>query len=859
MKFYYLLFCLFPFFSFSQTMDDFSDGNFTKNPSWIGDTATFEVNISKQLHLCGAGSDTSILFTRINPSAKMEWNFWLKLSFNTSANNHARIYFATDTTDIQHSNGYYLQVGGTDDSLFIIRQLGGAIEKLYRVKTYKTLHTTNSLRFKITQEFGIWEVMIDTVGGYNFSLDGMFKENSLSGLCWFGIFCRYTSSNATKFYFDDFYAGPVIYDTTPPVLSSVEFINQKQIKLTFSEGLQRGSAEDIAHYPCGAHHIIPDSARMGLQYPTEVILYYSDLFIEAHFDTLFLHGIMDLAGNFLSDSAVVVSYYRVKARDILIHEILADPEPSAGLPEGEFVELYNQTIFPVNLKDWSIIFGGSIRVFPSVVIQPRGFLLIVKDTSFSRFASCVTMFTSSSSLSNEGTTLILKDSQQRVIHTVTYSRDWYRGSFKENGGWSLEMIDESNPCGCAENWDASRGTDGGTPGNINSIQGLNTDLSAPFAVKANILNPHLVQVYFSETIDTTVLFPGHFKIEPGSIIPENIIGIAPQYRSFKLYVKEPFQKGLTYTLSSSKAIRDCVGNHLDSNKIIRFAIPDSIQKSDIVINEVLSHPEPDGSRFIELFNRSAKVIDLQELVISNLDTLQGLLPGAKQLLQEGHLLFPGDYLVLTNNPNDISDRYYTPFPAFLVTMEGFPVFGEDSGNVILARKDNLLIIDKMHYNERMHYPLLVTQEGVSLERFNADQPSMAPDNWHSAAETAGFATPGYQNSHRLEFLQDPGEITLVPDVFSPDNDGKDDYLNIVFNIPETDCAATIVIYDSHGRLVLELVNNILLANHQTFTWDGMTHDRIKAPIGYYVLFIEIIKPNGIVIHKKLTTVLGGHF
>lgn len=68
-------------------------------------------------------------------------------------------------------------------------------------------------------------------------------------------------------------------------------------------------------------------------------------------------------------------------------------------------------------------------------------------------------------------------------------------AIKEDGGWSLEMIDPSNPCQGDANWTASEDVSGGTPGEINSVFGENADDVPPMLVGA-----------YPSSLDTVIAF-----------------------------------------------------------------------------------------------------------------------------------------------------------------------------------------------------------------------------------------------------------------------------------------------------------------------------------------------------------------
>jgi hypothetical protein len=846
----------------AQVLDDFSDGDFTHNPAWTGSSEHFEVNAAGQLHLRSTGSDTSCLSTENKMVHATEWTFWLKLSFNTSANNFARIYLTSDRNDLKKPlNGFFLQAGGSDDSICFMVQEGEEISTIYCIQGLLTNHTTNELRWRIIHDASDrWDVYVDSVGGNDFRFQGSFMYQAVSDPCWFGIYTRYTSSNATKVYFDDVYVGPVIHDTIPPVVLFTETVDLFRVRFIFSESPDPVSAGETMNYTRRSDLNHPDTVSLIPGKP-EALITFREAFQPDLIDSIALSGISDPSGNRLCDTVIPVSVHQIRPFDVIINEIMADPEPATGLPPGEYVEVYNRSGFPVSLSDWAFEIGNSRKELPEIMMNPGEFLLLVKDsTAFQEYGKCNALFTSSSSLSNEGNVLSLRDFQGRVIHSAEYSPDWFNGSWKEEGGWSLELTDPFNPCACGEGWEPSLHVQGGTPGMINSVNRPNPDISPPKAVRGYLSGMAEYCIHFSEPIDTTDIGSvADWFLTPGMLHPVLIDPEDPGFKMIRFTFAEPFSEGIIYTMHSGSMISDCAGNIITDSVTIQAAYPDSPEETDLIVNEVLSDPASGGSRFIELFNRSDHILDLQDqlLLYAGSDSLVDP-ADARTMVPETFLVFPFGFVVICESRINMEKTYGDDYSNRFLKMESFPGMKQEQGTLLLIRKWDEKILERMVYSASMHHPVLQTTEGVSLERISSERSSLDPANWHSAAETSGYATPGYQNS---QSVQDPGSgetVSIHPPVFSPDNDGRDDVLVISYNLDGEEYQATVRVFDPRGRIIKDLANNEIPEQQGEFFWDGTTNNRQKAVPGMYVVYVEFVSTAGKVYRFRRTAILGAY-
>lgn len=964
----YFFLAFFPFMVQAQLQDNFTDGDFTANPAWGGDVDSFIVNGTQQLQLNAAGTGAGAAFLSVpNTMASLdntEWRIWIKQSFSPSSSNYGRVYLVSDQPVLNGAlNGYYLQLGeaGSNDAVELFRLDGSTSTSVCR-GTAAEIANSFTIAVKVTRDGGgQWTLFIDPAGGTNYVQEASGTDNTYNTSAYFGVRCTYTSSNATKFYFDDIYAGAGVVDVTPPTILSSSAISATQLDVVFSESVDAATAGTASNYvvdnsignPSTATRdgsnfalvhltfgtsfatstlytlqvsnvsdiagntivsgssstftytqdatapsltsaaatstsqldvtfsepVDPASAQTPSNYsvdnsigtPTSatrdntnfslVHLTFSNAFSGGTTYTLTVNNVKDLAANTIAANSSAFFTYSAPGNaspyDVVITEFMADPDPAIGLPDAEYIEIYNRSTKTFDLNGWKISDSGSPHDLSTFVLQPGAYLILcatANTAAFSTFGNAMGV-TSFPSLNNTGgDDVILYDNTSVIIDKVHYDESYYQDAAKADGGWSIERIDPDFTCISAENWRASTDASGGTPGRANSVDGSFTDNSFPRVQHACLSDSLHLIVFFSEPIpDTALANTANFAISQGDIAFGIPLASTPAAdgMSVTLTLPTPATTGI-WTVQVSSSVSDCAGNHIAAMQA-QFGKAEASSPGDIAINEVLFSVDNGAAEFVELYNKSQKIIDLSSLTINNY-SITSMDPNPPVVLSTGcWLMLPEQYVVLSDDGDKIKQHYTILNPDAFVDMSLPDLLTEE--DIIVLKNLPGDVIDSLHYYSDWHFPLLNDVHNVSLERLSVSRPTNDALNWHSAAQAAGFATPGYKNSQQNEGGAGTDDVTVSPEVFSPDNDGTNDVVNLLFHFTTPGYLASVKIFDSKGRAVRTLMENQLLGIDNAFTWDGVSDDKEKARTGIYVFYIEVFNLDGDVKEFKKTCVL----
>ncbi|MES1214385.1 MAG: lamin tail domain-containing protein [Bacteroidota bacterium] len=539
-----------------------------------------------------------------------------------------------------------------------------------------------------------------------------------------------------------------------------------------------------------------------------------------------------------------VSLFAQNRYDVVIDEIMSDPTPQVGLPNNEWVELKNTSVTAINLQGWRIgDVSGQSGPMPAFTLQPDSFVIVCTGSAVAALSvyGATISVTSFPSLDNDGEQLFLKNGNGMTIHAIDYSSSWFKNELKKEGGWSLEMIDTKNPCTGSDNWKASIDASGGTPGRKNSVDAVVIDHTAPQLKNSYTTDKQTIVLTFDESLDSVSASTITDYSIDGGITINSAITLPPLFNLVQLKLTTDLSGNNIYTITTNN-VTDCKGNSIGSASTVKTGIPVDAAAGDLVINEILFNPRPNGFDYIEVYNKSNKIFDASKISIANRNS-SGVISSIKTLSATPVYIFPGDYVLLTENLESLQLNYLVKNPDKVFVISPMPSYPDDEGDVVLLNLQGE-VADEVKYNKDWHFKLIDNDEGVSLERIDPDGPSQDAGNWHSAASTAGFGTPTYVNSQFKQVQDVTATIELNSKVFSPDNDGRSDFAIIQYKISEPGHVANVTVFDAAGKPVRSLVKNETIAASGHWNWDGLNDQGRKLPVGSYIIYTEIFNLQG---------------
>ncbi len=241
---------------------------------------------------------------------------------------------------------------------------------------------------------------------------------------------------------------------------------ENTLKITFSEYMDSLSLTNTGNY------FVEGYGNPIAAVTHDILFNYVEIIFSNNFEEQIAHQLLitdtlwNCFGNFIEPplSYSFVRPSKANPYDIVINEIMFDPEPAVGLPAFEYIEIFNVTNNYLQIENWNLEIGTTLKSIPDFIMAPNEYVIFTEtegELIFSLYGRSYGF--SSLSLSNSGTSIKLMDSENKLISFVEYNADWISDSEKSDGGWSIEQIDPYNPCCGNENWDVSLDQNGGTP------------------------------------------------------------------------------------------------------------------------------------------------------------------------------------------------------------------------------------------------------------------------------------------------------------------------------------------------------------------------------------------------------------
>lgn len=647
----------------------------------------------------------------------------------------------------------------------------------------------------------------------------------------------------------------LIWDPSPPDLLMVEPLSGHEFLLHFDKALDPVLAVVPVFY--GIEGIQPTEVLPG-EAPNQVILVFGRDWDDGETLNLTISQLEDLNRNAIDELTYTFIYEIPKTpgfREIVVNEMMPAPRPGLALPHVEYVEIYNPTANTFQLGGMKLANSRSSTTLPRETIEPNTMIILCPLNQVAVFEGYGKVIGLSPwpTLLNGGDEVKLYDSKELLIDRMVYDTGMPGGQDISQNGYSLELVNPYYPCETTANLRPSQADQRGTPGTINSVFDDTPDRLAPQLLSAYPTSENSILLKFSKPVG-----PGYLEsiLELIPAVPvENFY--PDSLDSFKLVVVigQSLATNQAYQIKVNNW-RDCAGNLIDAQaNQASFKVPGVPAEGDLILNEILFNPRTGSPKFVEIYNSSDKYLNLKNWKLANMADDE--ISSRRVIAAEDMVLDPYSFLVITTDPDGLYQQYPKgEKPTFYeMSLPSYPI---RNGSVILMDPEEIWV-ERFDYDEDFHHGFLRDVKGVSLERYSLTAATNDPNNWHSAAATEGYATPGYKNSQVYEQGNLEMGLEISPKVFIPDAPGEKPFTTISYKMDQPGYLATLRIYATNGLLIQELCQNEVWGASGFYTWDGSNQKGARVKAGYYIVWAEVFHPNGLVQNIKKTVVVGTKF
>lgn len=466
--------------------------------------------------------------------------------------------------------------------------------------------------------------------------------------------------------------------------------------------------------------------------------------------------------------------YRDKS--LVINEIMYDP----GKGEPEWVEVFNNSSDTMNLKNWDIInVAPSPRYYPlsgsDYLLSPGDYLVIAADTTFFMkhpSAPSKVIILNFGTLSNNFDGVEFTDPNGKLIDSVLYSSGWGGGN-----GVSIERISAPVNSNESANWASSMDASGSTPGMINSVSRKDFDIAIDriiilpdpplsgddLTLSAGVKNPGKNDISFSLLLYKDI----NNDTKPDILLDSAYYSLLPSGDSVIIsfdYTEKKFTSAAAYLV---KAV-----NNMDqdtSNNCLYIKISPGYRHGSMELSEIMYDPPEGEPEWIELFNNSAREINLKNWHVINLFPE----PSDYRVSINDFLLGTKELVVLAKD-----STFYTAHPGFRgnIIISDFGTLNNSADGLIIVDNKGSTI-DSINYLSAWG-----GGNGFSLERISYNNGTNISNNWRTSISPEG-STPGIINS-AASIKSYTGKNLVVNELMFDPSPGNSEFIEL-FNTTDS--------------------------------------------------------------------------